>query len=94
MAGERHDDHVLAGSFAALADGVGDFVGLAVAEADFAFVVADDDERAEGEVAAAFDDLGAAVDADDDFFSVGLLAFLFGRSVFSGFVKTHSVDTS
>ena len=59
---------MLLGSFLRLADRIGNFVGLAVAVADFAVSVTDDDESAEGEVAAAFHNLGAAVDAEDELF--------------------------
>ena len=41
---------------------------LPMPAADAALVVADDDQRAEAEVAAALDDLGNAVDGDELFF--------------------------
>src|SRR4051794_27791979 len=66
-------EHLLAGVLGALFDGVGDLVGLAVADTDVALAVADDDERAEGERAAALDDLGAAVDADDGGLEAGFV---------------------
>ena len=57
---------VLLGGFDALADGLGNFLGLAGAVADNAFAgIADDDERGEGHVLAALDDLGDAIDGDD-----------------------------
>ena len=50
----------------ALADRLRNFLRLAGAVADHAFSrVADDDERGEGHVLAALDDLGDAVDRDD-----------------------------
>src|SRR4051812_47492349 len=60
-----HLEHLLAGVLGPLLDRVRDLVGLAVADADVALAVADDDQRAERERAAALDDLRAAVDADD-----------------------------
>ena len=45
-----------------LADGHGDFAGLAHAEAGVTVLVADNDERGEAEVLAALDDLGDALD--------------------------------
>ena len=60
-----HAEEVLLRGLDALLDGDGDLVGLAVADADHAVLVADDDERGEGEPAAALDDLGDAVDLDD-----------------------------
>src|SRR5690606_34035794 len=48
------------------------FVGLAVADADIALAVAGDDQRAKAEGAAALDDLGAAIDADDGRFQAAL----------------------
>ena len=56
------------------ADGLGDFVGLAEAEADFAGAVAGDDEGAEGEAATALDDLGASVDEDNFLGEIGFVA--------------------
>src|SRR5690606_29831164 len=62
---ELHVDHVLVGVGGALPDRLGNFVGLAVADADLALAVADNGERGEAEAAAALHDLGAAVDEDD-----------------------------
>ena len=61
----RDGHHGLRAAFAALADGVGHFAGLAEADADLAAAVADDDQGAEIEAASAFDDLGGAVDEHD-----------------------------
>ena len=51
----------------ALLDRGGDFLRLAVAEADVARTVAHDDERGEREAATALHDLGDSVDGDDAF---------------------------
>ena len=53
------------GLFGALLDRQGDFLGLAVSQADSAVAVADDDERGEREATTTLDDLGDAVDRDD-----------------------------
>ena len=62
---EGHGHHVLAGVLGTLANRFGNFVGLAVADADAALPVADDGEGGEAEATATFDDLRAAVDKDD-----------------------------
>ena len=59
----RH--HLLAGEFAAAADGIRHFAGLAQAIAHAAAFVADDHQRAEIETASAFDDFGGTVDEHD-----------------------------
>jgi hypothetical protein len=61
----RDGEEVLLGLLDALLDRGGDLLGLAVADADGALAVTDDDERGEGEPPAALDDLGDAVDRDD-----------------------------
>ena len=61
---ERDLEQVLPRLLVALADGLGDLVGLAQADAHVAALVADDDERGEREAAPALDDLGDAVDED------------------------------
>ncbi|KAF5045109.1 hypothetical protein DSECCO2_484680 [anaerobic digester metagenome] len=68
-------DHALARLLRGLADGLGNLVGLAQAIAHRAFAVADDDQGAEAEPAAALDDLGHAVEVHDlfDLTEVGLL---------------------
>src|SRR5687767_15599383 len=71
---EVHLEHALAGVLGGLLDGGRDLVGLAVADADVAAAVAGDDECAEGEGAAALDDLGAAVDSDDGRLDAGVVA--------------------
>ena len=48
------------GRFLRLADRIGDFIGFAVSVSDFTVSVTNDDESAEGEVTAAFYNLGAA----------------------------------
>ena len=61
---QRHADHLALGLLGRLADGLGNFARLAVAEADAALLVADDDERGEAEARATLDHLGHAVDVD------------------------------
>jgi hypothetical protein len=64
---------VLLGLLHALGDGGRHLLGLAVAHADRAVAVADDDQRGEGEPASALHDLGHAVDGDDPLDVSGLL---------------------
>ena len=73
---QRHADHGALGGVGGLADRLRDLAGLAVAEADAALLVADDDERRETEAPAALHDLGDAVDVHElvDEFAVALLA--------------------
>ena len=63
-------------AFGRLADGLGNLAGLAVAKADPALLVADDDERGEAESAAALHHLGDAIDMDQTIheFAVAILA--------------------
>jgi hypothetical protein len=56
---------VLLGIFAALADGVSDFARFAQADADFAGLVADDNEGAKAETATALHNFGGTIDEDD-----------------------------
>ena len=65
----------------ALADGLGNLAGLAQPAADVARAVADDDDRAEAEAAAALDDLGDAVDLDDALFEGQLVGIDPGHGV-------------
>jgi len=60
--GDRDVEHVLLRGFARLADGVGDFVRLAQADADAAVLVAHCHDRVEREPAAALHHLGDPVD--------------------------------
>ena len=62
---QRNADHLGAGQFATLADSVRDFTGFAQTHADFAALVAHDDQGTEIEPAAAFDDFGGAIDEHD-----------------------------
>src|SRR6185312_858233 len=70
-------EHVLARVLGGFFDGRRHFVSLAVADADIATTIAGDDQRAEAERAAALDDLGAAVDADDGAFDATLIGGAF-----------------
>ena len=78
---ERDADHATLGSFGRLADRFRHFAGLAVAEADAALLVADDDESGEAEATAALHHFGDAVDVDQpiDEFAVAVVAI--GRSL-------------
>ena len=60
-----HLEEVLLGLLDALGDRRGHLLGLAVADADRAVAVADDDQRGEAEATATLDDLGDAVDRHD-----------------------------
>src|SRR5580704_14439417 len=73
---ERHPDERALRGFGCLADGFGNLPGLAMAKADPALLVADDDERGETESAAAFHHLGDAIDMDQTIreFAVAILA--------------------
>lgn len=63
--GHGNGDEVAAGVGSGLVDGRNDLLGLADADADVALLVADDDDGAEMELLAAFDDLGDPADLDD-----------------------------
>ena len=58
-------DHPFLRGVCCFSDGFADFVSLAKADSDLAFLIAGDDEGAEAEAAATFYDLGAAVDKDN-----------------------------
>jgi len=62
---EADAEHLGASEFASFANGIGNFTGLAEADADATALVADNDEGAEIEAAAAFNDLGRAINEDD-----------------------------
>src|SRR5690606_34262415 len=62
---QRHEDQVALGALGRLADCLRHFARLAVAEADAALLVADDDERGEAEATAALHHLGDAVDVNE-----------------------------
>jgi hypothetical protein len=66
-------DEALPRTLGTLADGVRYFVGLAIAHADTALLIAGDDERREAEAASALHDLGATVHVDYFFRKLGLL---------------------
>src|SRR4051794_758564 len=57
-----HRDHAAAGLFLAFFNRGGHFVGLAIAPADAAFAIADDDQRGKTETPAALHHRGAAFD--------------------------------
>jgi hypothetical protein len=69
-AGQGDLKEVLAGEVVGLADGLRDLLGLAVADADPAALVADDDEGAEAEATAALYHFGDAVDVDDAVYEI------------------------
>ena len=62
---QRHEDQFALGQLGRLADRLRHLACLAVAEADAALLVADDDERCEAEAPSALHDLGDAVDVDE-----------------------------
>ena len=72
---QRHADQRALGGFRRLADRLRHFAGLAVAEADAALLVADDDERGEAEATAALHHLGDAVDVDQAVHELGIALF-------------------
>jgi hypothetical protein len=72
-AAEGNGLEMLAGGIGGFADGFGDLVGLAETNANLAFAVTHDEERAEAETATALDDLGASVDEDDFFEEIGFV---------------------
>ena len=71
---QRHADHAALGLLGRLADRLRHLARLAGAVADPALAVADDDERREAEAPAALHHLGDAVDADELFGELALLA--------------------
>jgi hypothetical protein len=76
---------VLAREFAAFADGVGHFAGLAQTDAHAAALVTDHHECAEIKTASAFDHFRGTVN-EHDFFD----EFLRGRSIAAGFRRIFS----
>ena len=62
---ERHAQQIAARGLGGLADRFRHLACLAVAEADAALQVADDDERGKAEALAALHDLGDAIDVDE-----------------------------
>src|SRR6476660_2470294 len=62
---KRHLDQVPLGSLGRLADRLRHLARLAVAEADAALLVADDDERGEAETPSALHHLGHAIDVHE-----------------------------
>src|SRR4051812_45629439 len=62
---ELHGHHAFLGGLGGLLDGVGDLVGLAVADAHIAFAITYDGKRRETETTTALHDLGAAIDEHD-----------------------------
>ena len=91
---QRDADEAALGGFRRLADRLRHFTGLAVAEADAALLVADDDEGSEAEATAALHHLGDAVDVDQAVheFRITLFAVLtvtrFSRHVFLLLART------
>src|SRR6476620_10042549 len=65
----------LLGLFNALRDSGGNFLGLAVADADHAVAVTEDDEGGEAEATTTLDDLGNTVDGYDALYELALLGF-------------------
>src|ERR1700737_625266 len=73
---QRYPDERALRGFGCLADGFGNLAGLAMAKADPALLVANDDERGEAESAAAFHHLGDGIDMDQTIheFAVAIFA--------------------
>ena len=71
---QRHADHAAPRLLGRLADRLGHLARLAGAIADPALAVADDDERGKAEAPAALHHLGDAVDVDELFGELALLA--------------------
>ena len=74
---ELHFDDVALGGFGALADGFGNFLGLAETHAHLAVLVAYDNESGEGHTATALDGLRATVDVYNLVFKFRNLSFAF-----------------
>jgi hypothetical protein len=74
---EIHFKHLLARVFGGFFHGLGNFIGLAVADPDAAAPIADHDQGAKAERTSTLDDFGTAVNADDS----GLDAALFAAAV-------------
>ena len=62
---QRHTDHLRAGHFAALANCIRHFAGLAQTNSHSTVLVANNDQCAEVKTASAFDDFGGTIDEDD-----------------------------
>src|SRR5262249_29779405 len=62
---QRHSDETAFGGIGCLADRLRNLTGLAVAESDPSFFVADDDKRSEAEAAPALHYFGYAVDVNE-----------------------------
>jgi hypothetical protein len=81
---EADSHHLRAGEFAAFANRVSDFPGFAQADPNPAALIADDNQSAEIEAPAAFDDLGRAVNKDHFLSQLLFLAFPTVAGVRSG----------
>jgi hypothetical protein len=87
---QRHADQAALGLLGGLADALGHFLGLALAEADAAALVADDHERGEAEALTTLDGLGDPVDRDQTVGEFrGFLALLAAASPASLFTFCH-----
>jgi hypothetical protein len=71
---QRDTDQAALGGLGRLADRLRHLAGLAVAEADAALLVADDDERREAEATPALHHLGDAVDVDQAVHELAVLS--------------------
>ena len=80
---QRHEDQLALGALGRLADRLRHLARLAVAEADPALLIADDDKRGEAETPAALHHLGDAVDVDElvDELAVALFAVAVASAV-------------
>ncbi len=91
---QRHADQAALGRLGRLADCLGNLAGLAVAVADAALLVADDDEGSKGHAAAALHGLGNAVDVDEavNELVVALLAVFAAAATALTWLFRHSVS--
>src|SRR5579863_10182139 len=91
---ERHAHDAALGGLGRLTDRLRHFARLAVAVADAALLVADDDERGEAEATAALHHLRHAVDVDEliDKFAVALLPVV--PAAAAAILTSHNVSPS
>src|SRR5690606_15740626 len=93
-ADERDAEEVLASFLDTLLDGRGNFLGLAVADADQTVAVAHDHQSGEAEATTALDDLRHTVDRDDTLDVVRLLGSVAATRVAVAAVATAAVVTA
>src|SRR5690606_25407074 len=87
---QRDAHHLLLGVVGRLADRLRHLAGLAVAEADTAALVADDDEGSKAEATTALDHLGHAVDADQLVDELAVLAIAIPTAAIFSLASSHN----